>query len=101
MSSQPSTIDNVKDSATSTYSSLADGATTSSSQNQNPNYDPNADSSNFSKDAHGNTFKKGDYKDQLNQAATGDLNKETPELLKLEKPTNKKIIKNFHMASNR
>ena len=33
------------------------------------------DLSNFSTDAHGNTFKKGDFKDKLNQAATnGGLN---------------------------
>ena len=39
-----------------------------------PNYNPDKDKNNFAKDDHGNTFKKGDYKDQLNQAAHGGPN---------------------------
>jgi hypothetical protein len=71
MSSQPSTIDSLKDTANSTYDSVA--STVTSSQNQ-ADYNPHKDPQNFDKDAHGNTFKKGDFKDQLNKAATGDLN---------------------------
>lgn len=70
MSSQPSTTESIRDSAKSTYESVANAAT--SSTQDKTNYDPNADPLNFSKDAHGNTFKKGDYKDQLNQAANAE-----------------------------
>lgn len=75
MSSQPSTVESIKNSANSTYESVANAA--SLSAQDKTNYDPNADPSNFSKDAHGNTFKKGDYKDQLNQAAIAEK-KEPP-----------------------
>jgi hypothetical protein len=71
MSSQPSTGEKIKQSANSAIESVSSTASAT-----DPNYDPNKDKNNFAKDDHGNTFKKGDYKDQLNQAAHGNLNGE-------------------------
>jgi len=65
MSHQPSTIDTIKDSAASAYETVTKKFTA-----QEPS-DPSQDPSNYAKDAHGNPFRKGDFKDQLNAAATG------------------------------
>ena len=67
MSNQPSTIDNIKNTASSAYESLA-STVPPASENQEK-YDPDKDKSNFAKDSRGNIFKKGDYKDKLNEAA--------------------------------
>jgi hypothetical protein len=69
MSHQPSTTDKVKDAASSAYESLVN-TVSPVSENQGK-YDPDKDKSNFAKDSHGNIFKKGDYKDKLNEAARG------------------------------
>lgn len=76
MSSQPTTVEKAKDTANAAYESVANTvAGTSSDPRNQPGYNPNQDPSNFDQDAHGNTFKKGDFKDQLNRAATEDSNK--------------------------
>jgi hypothetical protein len=66
MSSQPSTSEKIKQTANSAIDSVSSTASAA-----DPNYDPNKDKNNFAKDDLGNKFKKGDYKDQLNQAAHG------------------------------
>jgi hypothetical protein len=71
MSSQPSTAEKIKGTANSAIDSVS--STLSSSD---PNYKPDQDKNNFAKDDLGNTFKKGDYKDQLNKAAHGKLHDE-------------------------
>ncbi|KAF4625261.1 hypothetical protein G7Y89_g12908 [Cudoniella acicularis] len=72
MSHQPSTAESLKNSASNAYSAVVNTVVpSSSSQNTGEDYDPNKNAANFAKDTHGNTFKKGDYKDQLNQAAHG------------------------------
>jgi hypothetical protein len=71
MSSQPSTGEKIKQSANSAIDSVSSTASAT-----DPSYNPDKDKNNFAKDDHGNTFKKGDYKDQLNQAAHGKLNGE-------------------------
>ena len=66
MSSQPSTLDSLKDTASSAAQTVSDTV-----KPADPNYDPNKDKDNFTKDIHGNTLKKGDYKHQLTEAAMG------------------------------
>ncbi|RDL41210.1 uncharacterized protein BP5553_01189 [Venustampulla echinocandica] len=66
MSHQPSTIDAIKATASSTYETITNKFTA-----QDPPPNPDKDPSNYAQDAHGNTFRKGDLKDQLNAAATG------------------------------
>ncbi|KAB8304309.1 hypothetical protein EYC80_003719 [Monilinia laxa] len=68
MSSQPSTIDNLKSTASSAYETVANSVSATS---QNGKYDPDQDKNLVGKDSHGNKFRKGDYKDKLNQAAFG------------------------------
>ncbi|TVY36329.1 hypothetical protein LOCC1_G007916 [Lachnellula occidentalis] len=68
MSHQPSTTSQLKNTASSTYHTVASKITP---DDKKPGYDPNKDTRNFTKDAHGNTVKKGDYKDKLNEAAMG------------------------------
>lgn len=68
MSHQPSTVDTIKDNALSAYETVANTVTPAS---QRQDYDPNKDVNNFKTDDHGNTVKKGDFKDQLNEAAHG------------------------------
>jgi hypothetical protein len=50
-----------------------------------PNYDPDKDNDNFTKDAPGNTMKKGDFKHQLNEAAVGGSNEKGNEQTMFEK----------------
>ena len=78
MSSQPSTVESLKNTAASAADTVSN--TLSS---EDPNYDPNKDKNNFAKDAHGNIHKKGDFKDQLNVAANGGPKK--PEESYIEK----------------
>jgi hypothetical protein len=71
MSNQPSSSEALKSTASSAASTVSQTVTPG-----DPNYDPNKDKDNFTKDnftkdVHGNTMKKGDYKDQLSAAATG------------------------------
>ena len=66
MSSQPSTLDSLKDSASSAAQTVTDMV-----KPADPNYDADKDKTNFTKDMHGNKMKKGDYKDQLTKAAMG------------------------------
>lgn len=66
MSQQPSVADNVKDTASSVYQPVP-----TSGSSSDPNYDDDKDKTNFKKDLHGNPVKKGDLKDQLNEAAMG------------------------------
>lgn len=66
MSHQPSTAETVKSTANSAYDTVAKTIVPESED-----YDPNQDKANFKKDAHGNTVKKGDLKDKLNEAALG------------------------------
>ncbi|KAA8574940.1 hypothetical protein EYC84_004175 [Monilinia fructicola] len=68
MSSQPSTIDSLKSTASSAYETVANSVSATS---QNGEYDPDQDKNFVGKDSHGNKFRKGDYKDKLNQAALG------------------------------
>lgn len=82
MSHQPSTTDNIKNTANSAYESVINTVTPS---NDKSNYNPDQDKANFKKDAHGNTVKKGDFKDQLNDAAFGGPKE--PEPTYIEKGT--------------
>ncbi|KAG9235109.1 hypothetical protein BJ875DRAFT_459992 [Amylocarpus encephaloides] len=66
MSSQPSTIDDLKNTAAAAADKVSNSLSAS-----DPNYDENKDKNNFSRDTEGNVFKKGDYKHQLNEAAHG------------------------------
>lgn len=68
MSHQSSATESLKNKAESVVESVQN---TVAPPQADPNYNENKDINNFAKDAHGNTFKKGDYKDQLNQAAHG------------------------------
>jgi hypothetical protein len=74
MSRQPSTTESLKDTASSAYETIAN---TVAPESKKPGYDPDKDTANFKKDAHGNTVKKGDYKDKLNQAAMGKGDEES------------------------
>ncbi|CAG8954425.1 hypothetical protein HYFRA_00006052 [Hymenoscyphus fraxineus] len=65
MSHQPTTLDQLKTTASNTATSL----TNTLNKETNPDYNPNNDPENFSKDGMGNKFKKGDMKDALNEAA--------------------------------
>ncbi|ATZ50221.1 hypothetical protein BCIN_05g05920 [Botrytis cinerea B05.10] len=68
MSSQPSTIDQLKNTASSAYETVANSVSATSKDGV---YDPDQDKNKVGKDAHGNKFRKGDFKDKLNQAARG------------------------------
>ncbi|RAL59918.1 hypothetical protein DID88_000545 [Monilinia fructigena] len=68
MSSQPSTINSLKSTASSAYETVANSVSATS---RNGEYDPDQDKNFVGKDSHGNKFRKGDYKDKLNQAAFG------------------------------
>jgi len=68
MSHQPSTTEQLKNTASSTYDTVASRI---APEEKNPGYDPDKDTQNFKKDEHGNTVKKGGYKDKLNEAAMG------------------------------
>ncbi|EDN95995.1 predicted protein [Sclerotinia sclerotiorum 1980 UF-70] len=68
MSSSLSTVDSLKNTASSAYETVANSLSATS---KNGEYDPAQDKNNVGKDAHGNKFRKGDFKDQLNQAAYG------------------------------
>ncbi|TVY33171.1 hypothetical protein LSUB1_G008390 [Lachnellula subtilissima] len=68
MSHQPSTTEQLKNTATSTYNDVTSKI---APEEKKPGYDPDKDTRNFKKDEHGNTVKKGDYKDKLNEAAMG------------------------------
>jgi len=71
MSSQPTDTQKAKDAAANTIQSVSNTLTgVSNDPRSQPNYDEDKDPRNFDTDAHGNTFKKGDFKDQLNRAAT-------------------------------
>jgi hypothetical protein len=71
MSSQNTTAESIKETTDSAIDSMSK---TISSTSQNGAYDdPGQDKNDVAKDIHGNVFKKGDFKDQLNQAATGGL----------------------------
>lgn len=67
MSHQPSTVDNIKDTANSAYETVTNTVAPAAKGD----YDPDKDKTNFKKGAHGNTVKKGDLKDKLNEAALG------------------------------
>ncbi|TGO65460.1 hypothetical protein BCON_0002g00420 [Botryotinia convoluta] len=78
MSSQPSTIDQLKNTASSAYETVANSVSAISKDGV---YDPDQDKNMAGKDAHGNKFRKGDFKDKLNQAACGgQLEKEEESL---------------------
>jgi hypothetical protein len=66
MSTKPSVLDTLKDTASTAARTVSDAV-----KPAEPNYDPNKDKTNFTKDVHGNTMRKGDYKDQLSEAAMG------------------------------
>lgn len=68
MSSQPSTIDSIKNTASSAYDTIANGVAATS---QDSEHHPDQDENHVGKDVHGNKFRKGDFKDKLNQAAGG------------------------------
>ncbi len=68
MSHQPSTVDNIKEGASSAYESVAN---TVNPPTKDGEYDPMQDKANFKKDSHGNTMEKGSLKDKLNEAAHG------------------------------
>ncbi|TVY14900.1 hypothetical protein LARI1_G008528 [Lachnellula arida] len=68
MSHQPSTTSQLANTASTTYNTVT---SKSAPDEKKPGYDPDKDPRNFTKDAHGNTAKKGGYKDQLNEAAMG------------------------------
>ncbi|KAI9648143.1 hypothetical protein NHQ30_002775 [Ciborinia camelliae] len=68
MSSQPSTLDSIKNTASSAYETVANSVSATS---PNGEYDRDPDKNKVGKDAHGNRFRKGDFKDKLNQAAYG------------------------------
>jgi len=72
MSSQPSTLDQVKDKASNAYESVSN-TISSTEQKANPaeHYNEDKDPANFTKDFPGNVVKKGDFKDKLNEAAVG------------------------------
>jgi hypothetical protein len=71
MSSQPTDTQKAKDAAANTIQSVSNTITGNSNDPRSqPNYDEDKDPRNFDTDAHGNKFKKGDFKDQLNKAAT-------------------------------
>lgn len=71
MSSQPTDTQKAKDTAANAISSVSQTITGSSDDPRDqPDYDEDKDPRNFDTDAHGNKFKKGDFKDQLNRAAT-------------------------------
>jgi hypothetical protein len=67
MSHQPSAIDNIKSTTSSAYETV----TSTINQTEQGEYDPDKEKSNFKRDVHGNTVKKGDLKDKLNNAALG------------------------------
>jgi hypothetical protein len=67
MSHQPSAIDNIKSTTSSAYETV----TSTINPTEQGEYDPDKDKSNFKRDAHGNTVKKGDLKDKVNDAALG------------------------------
>lgn len=75
MSSQNSTAEDIREKASSAYDTMAN-TIAPTSQNEG-SYDPSQDKNNFAKDTHGNTFRKGDFKDQLNEAANGGQNQES------------------------
>ncbi|QSZ37551.1 hypothetical protein DSL72_008649 [Monilinia vaccinii-corymbosi] len=68
MSSEPSTLDNLKNTASSACNAVANSVSATS---QDAEDDPGQDKNNVGKDVHGNKFKTGDYKDKLNRAALG------------------------------
>ncbi|TGO80966.1 hypothetical protein BPOR_1474g00020 [Botrytis porri] len=68
MSSQPSTVEQMKDKASSAYETVVNSV---SAISEDGVYDPDQDKNKVGKDAHGNKFRKGDFKDKLNQAACG------------------------------
>ncbi|RDW68424.1 hypothetical protein BP5796_09081 [Coleophoma crateriformis] len=68
MSSQPSTVDTVKNTASSAYKTVANVV--------QPSQDSRPQGPELTKDAQGQACKKGDYKDQLNQAT---MNKQPQE----------------------
>ncbi|PVH78195.1 hypothetical protein DL98DRAFT_534057 [Cadophora sp. DSE1049] len=68
MSHQTSTVDSIKDTANSAYDSVT---TSVNPPQQNDDYDPKRDKTNFKKDTHGNTVEKGGLKDKLDEAAAG------------------------------
>ena len=75
MSHQPSQLDTLKDNASSAYNTVSDKVSdTITPDSKKEPYDENKDKANFKKDDHGNTVKKGDLKDQLNEAARGGSN---------------------------
>ena len=67
MSHQPSAIDNIKSTTSSAYETV----TSTINPTEQGEYDPDKDKSDFKRDAHGNTVKKGDLKDKVNDAALG------------------------------
>ncbi|KAE9366142.1 hypothetical protein N431DRAFT_549121 [Stipitochalara longipes BDJ] len=67
MSHQPSAIDTIKRTTNSAYETV----TNTVAPTEQSEYNPDKDKTNFKKDAHGNTVKKGDLKDKLNEAAFG------------------------------
>jgi len=74
MSHQRSTVESLKNTANSAYETVAN---TFAPESKKPGCDPDQDAGNFKKDVHGNTVKKGDYKDKLNDAAMGKGDEES------------------------
>lgn len=68
MSHQPSTLDQIKTTATNTVNSLQSSA----AKETDPNYNPENDPENFAKDGGGNKIRKGGLKDKLDEAANGN-----------------------------
>jgi hypothetical protein len=66
MSSQQSTLESVRDTASSTIETVANAVSTTPAGNEAPKEEDKV-----GKDSHGNKFKKGDFKDKLNEAAHG------------------------------
>jgi hypothetical protein len=86
MSYQPFQFDTLKDNVSSTYNAVSDKVSdTITPDSKKEPYDPNTDKANFRRGDFGNTVKKGDLKDQLNEAACGSPKK--PEEGYVEKGT--------------
>ncbi|PQE33996.1 hypothetical protein CJF32_00002831 [Rutstroemia sp. NJR-2017a WRK4] len=66
MSSQQSTLESVRDTASSTIETVANAVSTTPAGDGAPKEEDKV-----GKDSHGNKFKKGDFKDKLNEAAHG------------------------------
>ncbi|KAM3075587.1 hypothetical protein ACMFMG_007724 [Clarireedia jacksonii] len=76
MSSQQSTLESVRDTASSAIETITNAVSTTPAGNQAPKEEDEV-----GKDSHGNKFKKGDFKDKLNEAAHGGPPQKEPSLM--------------------